>query len=287
MANQQQITENFLKYLEAVGYSPHSCKMLGSCVESFMNHLSPKYLSETETTDILAFHEWLKVRPNQRRPGGLSEQYIHHHLYALQVFFGWLEQTGQIRQNPMSTLQFKGPKNDARKPLTHPETKALFKASETLKDTAILHLFYSCGLRRSEGVSLDVRDVHFKKQKLYVRKGKGAKRRVVPLTGKVATVFKTYYEEERMRESRSHEAFILSRRSNRMSGNDMNRHVQKLSETAHLNRPVSLHDLRHSIATHLLESGLSVEYVRDFLGHRYLEATQIYTKVSRKQLKNL
>ena len=83
------------------------------------------------------------------------------------------------------------------------------------------------------------------------------------------------------------EAFILNRIGRRMSGNTYNRIIKEIVVKSGIERLCTLHHLRHSIATHLLENGLSLENVRDFLGHSYLEATQIYVKVSKYQLKSL
>ena len=80
---------------------------------------------------------------------------------------------------------------------------------------------------------------------------------------------------------------MTNRTHKRIRGSSYNSILKKLLERAGIQKEITLHCLRHSIATHLLESGLSVEYVRDFLGHKHLESTQIYTRVKNKQLWNL
>lgn len=94
-------------------------------------------------------------------------------------------------------MKFKRPKQNVKEPLAIEEIQQLLTAATTLKQQAILHLFYSCGLRRSEGEALNINDIHFKQQLLYVREGKGAKRRVVPMTEKVAKELEDYYLGER------------------------------------------------------------------------------------------
>ncbi len=216
---------------------------------------------------------------------------IHHYVYALRTFFTWLEITEQIYYNPISGMTFKRPQQNGREPLSREEVQLLFEAAITWKETALLHLFYSCGLRRSEGDALNIRDVHCKERLLYVRAGKGAKRRVVPMTGRVAKELETYYLQERCSYSakkvKDEEAFMLNRIGNRMSGAGYNELFKTLTGRAGISGEVSLHHLRHSIATHLLQSGMSLEYVRDFLGHSYLESTQIYARPSAEQLKLL
>ncbi|MBX9851804.1 MAG: tyrosine-type recombinase/integrase [Cytophagaceae bacterium] len=292
---QNELTENFKNYLQHVGYSKSSCYMLPECVRDFLSY-SNKQPNQITQKEIQSFYEHLQQRPHKQKEGGLSEVYINHHIYAIRVFLNWLESIGEIKYNPISVMKFKAPKNNPRQPLPQEEIQLLFKATITLKETAILHLFYSCGLRRSEGEALNIKDVHFKQQILYVREGKGAKRRAVPMTARVTKELENYYQEERRTaRAKDREAFMLNKVGMRMSGDNYNKALKEiLKRTESLSRTgsgikqeITLHHLRHSIATHLLESGLSLEYVRDFLGHAFLESTQIYTKVNQRQLNKL
>jgi len=280
--------KDFRNYLVQLGYSKSSCYMLPECVKDFLEFHNATHTQEFNTDHIKEFYEWLQQRPHKRKPGGLSEVYINHHVYALRVFFNWLEDTGQINYNPISAMKFKTPKHHPRQPLTLQEIQVLFESATTKRETALLHLFYSCGLRRNEAVSLNSRDIHFKQQLLYVREGKGAKRRAVPLTARVSKELESYYLEERIQVmARDTEAFMLNKTGTRMSGNSYNRSLKAMLERTQITKEASLHHLRHSIASHLLERGLTVEYVRDFLGHAFLESTQIYTKVNQWQLNKL
>jgi integrase/recombinase XerD len=284
---QNDFIEEFKNYLQHLGYSKSSCYMLPECVRDFLSHSkkAPEYITQK---DIWCFYAHLQERPHKKRAGGLSEQYVHHHVYALRVFFNWLESTSQITYNPVSVMKFKVPGSNPRQPLTQEDIQILFASAMTLKETAILHLFYSCGLRRSEGEMLNIKDIHFKQQLLYVRAGKGAKRRAVPMPARVTQELEDYYRQERIQSmSRDAEAFMLNRANKRMSGDSYNRLLKEILKRTAVNPDTVLHHLRHSIATHLLESGLSIEYVRDFLGHAFLESTQIYTKVNQKQLNKL
>ena len=279
----------FSDYLSHTGYGKSTCYMLPECVKDFLEYHNTAEVNEFATGHINQYYEWLQVRPHKKKSGGLSEQYIHHHIYALKVFFNWLEETGQIVCNPMSILRFKSPEGNPRQPLSQEEIRHLFDAARSLKEKAVLHLFYSCGLRRSEGEALSIRDVHFKKQMLYVREGKGAKRRAVPMPERVSMELESYYLSERITLARvkDTEAFILNRVGLRMRGTGYNKLLKTILQRTELNNEITLHHLRHSIATHLLESGLELEKVRDFLGHSHLETTQIYTKIHPDQLKKL
>jgi len=287
----QAIIQSFKNYLHSVGYSDSTQKMLPALVIEFMQHQSITDISFIEQQKVKSFIEFLQTRPLKLRSGALSEMMISHYVYALKTFFTWLEVTEQADYNPISGMKFKRPKQNIREPLSKEEIKQLFEAAITLKQTALLHIFYSCGLRRSEGEALNINDVHFKNQLLYVREGKGAKRRVVPMTEKVSTALEDYYLNERTnsitKKVLDEDAFLLNRNGTRMKGDQCNKLLQQIKEKAAIQKEITLHHLRHSIATHLLQSGMSMEYVRDFLGHSFLETTQIYAKPTAEQLKLL
>lgn len=281
----------FKEYLYQVGYSESTQRMLPALVTEFMQQQHITDISCIEQQQVRSFYEYLQTRPLQKRSGALSEMMISHYVYALRTFFTWLQVTEQSDYNPISGLKFKKPKQNQRQPLTATEIKQLFEAATTLKQTAILHLFYSCGLRRTEGELLNIHDIHFKDQLLYVREGKGAKRRVIPLTEKVTADLESYYLQDRcnskVKRVKDEEAFFLNRIGNRMTGDQCGRALQYLADKAGIKKEITLHHLRHSIATHLLQGGMPMEQVRDFLGHYFLESTQVYARPAAEQLKLL
>jgi integrase/recombinase XerD len=286
----QAIIQSFKNYLHSVGYSDSTQKMLPALVKEFIQHQSITDISYIEQQKVKSFCEYLQTRPLQKRSGALSEMMISHYVYALKTFFSWAEVTEQIDYNPISGMKFKKPKQNVREPLSTEEINQLFTAASTLKETALLHIFYSCGLRRNEGEALNINDVHFKSLLLYVREGKGAKRRVVPVTVRVIKDLEDYYLNERcgsIKKVRDEDAFLLNKYGTRLRGKKCNDLIQQLAEKAAIQKEISLHHLRHSIATHLLQSGMCIEYVRDFLGHSFLETTQIYAKPTVEQLKLL
>lgn len=259
--------------------------MLPNCVAEFLE-FTKNPIHQIQSKDITNYHRYLQERPNRRRAGGLSESFIHHHIYSLKLFFAWQIETGKLAENPISSLEFPSPRSKAREVLTAEEIKALYEATETLKEKAVLSLFYGCGLRRTEGEKLDLKGIHFRSNLLYVREGKGSKRRAVPLSEKVKQDLKSYALKERNPKG-NEMAFITNKIGKRTSGNSYNNILKSILERTENKKEITLHSLRHSIATHLLENGLSVEYIRDFLGHKHLESTQIYTRIKNKQLWNL
>jgi len=281
-----KILEQFTKYIRQIGYSKGSQYQIPNCTKEFLRQVAEPDIKKINQQHILDFYEYLQTRPLKRRTGALSEAMVNHYVFSLKTFFSWLEQSGQIRSNPISNLKFKRPWKNTRDPLSKEEITQLFEAAQNSKETAILHLFYSCGLRRTEAQNLNTDDIHFSKNLLYVREGKGAKRRVIPMNEKVKKELESYLINDKllMVNCKCKEAFMLNRNGERMRGNSYNKALKEILKKSGIEKAITLHHLRHSIATHLLENGLSIEFVRDFLGHSSLEATQIYTKVSKKMM---
>lgn len=283
----EQIIGLFKSYLSVVGYSTSVQRMLPACVQEFINYSQIEDMALVTPPDIVAFYEWLHIRPLKYREGALSNAMIGHYIYALRVLFDWIEACGQLEQNPISVLRFKRYEVNSRKPLSVVDIQKLFAVTESVKEQVVLHLFYSCGLRRNEGERLRLSDVVIAGQVLYVRRGKNSRRRAIPLTEKVTAVFDRYISKERNRIRQYGSSFMLNSINRPMSGESCLLILRKLLKRAGLNEEICLHHLRHSIATHLLHAGAGLEYVRDFLGHRRLESSQIYAKAAITQLPEL
>jgi len=152
-----------------------------------------------------------------------------------------------------------------------------------MRDKAMLSIFYGCGLRRNEGYHLDITDINLDSAVIHVRKGKGYKERLVPVSkGGVQYITQYLYDARPMliRDNKV-DAFFLSHNGKRLGGQMLMLCLQNLArktDNAELQqKEIGLHTLRHSIATHLLANGMSLEKIKDFLGHSSLESTQIYT----------
>jgi len=149
----------------------------------------------------------------------------------------------------------------------------------------MLAVFYGCGLRRNEGVQLDISDINFDRSMLHVRKGKNYKERLVPISKASLKHLQEYIYDYRPQLSQSKiEAVFLSQRGFRISGQSLLlrlKSLQLLSGNLDLqSKEIGLHTLRHSIATHLLSAGMKMESISRFLGHSSLESTQIYTHLT-------
>lgn len=286
----QNLLDSFAQYLEILGY--RSAKNLPRKLPEFFNYIEEegKNFAEITTADMKNYCQYLLARPNKRNSGALSLRTIDGYVFALRLLFDFAHKTNRIPFNPMSTLRFNHALKDSRFALSKAQISDLYQACKNEQEVAIMGLFYGCGLRRGEAVLLNLHDVDFKNKWLYVRSGKGNKRRVLPLTLGIANDLKNYCQNYRInqftRRSKpaDKKAFMLNANGQRMQGNSYWTYFKRILKRTDLPQNISLHHLRHSIATHLLEEGMSVEQVRDFLGHQCLESTQIYTHVQLEQL---
>lgn len=187
-------------------------------------------------------------------------------------------------------MRFPTLKTAPRQILTIEEINLLYDSCQDEREIALLGIFYACGLRRSEAVKLNLRDVDFRGLWLYVRSGKGKKRRVIPMPPKVAKELKRYCTKYRPTQLSKwtkpvdRKAFMLNKIGTKMSGCAYWNLFKEILQRTKIDKAISLHNLRHSIATHLLMGGMSIEQVRDFLGHEFLETTQIYTHIITEEL---
>lgn len=149
-----------------------------------------------------------------------------------------------------------------------------------LRDAAILELFYSCGLRISELISLDVGDLDLMGETIRVR-GKGAKERIVPVGGPAIQAIQRYRRESAVTSG----ALFISKRRSRITQQAVDLMLRKYIKHSSIPFEISPHKLRHCFATHLLDAGADLRSVQAMLGHASLSTTQIYTHVTRERLK--
>lgn len=260
----------FRKELQNLGYSKTVVNSYPKQIKNFLGHRK-KHFTEIQTKDILDYHNYLKTAIGKRTGKPFSESYIHSILLAIKLYFEYLQKTNQRKENPYQ-LKIKSPKSEERKIFTKEEIKKLYSKSTELQ-TIILHLCYACGMRRNEAVELKINDIDLENSLLYIRKGKGRKRRVIPFTKQVKKDIEFFLSVEK-----NNAENLLNITAERI----YEEFKKMLKKSGLDNQSFTLHCLRHTIATQLLEQGMELEKVRDFLGHEYLGTTQIYTRI-RKQ----
>jgi integrase/recombinase XerD len=296
-------SESFYKYLLTLGHSPHGARTKYRYLLEFFCGLEQKGIHEIgqiQAKHLSEHYQSLKKRPNKISGEPLSLKTLHHHMRAIQLFFAKQQAEGSIIKNPAGSIKFPYPKQTSqhkRQILTQSEIKELYNYAVSYQEKAILSLAYGCGLRVGELVACNIADIRFRERILVVPKGKGNKRRVIPLSNGVIGDLSDYFFKERQKLTKGRDykknepAFMLHSRGGRMMKGTYNKRLRALiirtGNEQIEQKQITIHNLRHSIATHLIEQGVPVEQVREFLGHSQLETTQVYTHINRKHLKNL
>jgi site-specific recombinase XerD len=258
-------------------------------VREFFNWLEKqgiKAITEITKPLVLKYFDYLKERKNQTKNGKLSKNTLRTHQQSLRRFTRYLRETGQ--DSFEVDIQLQGSTRNIKTIFSKEEIKSLQMACDSdvlgMRDKAMLAVYYGCGLRRNEGLNLDVNDMLFNKNLVYVRKGKNYRERYVPMTGGVKEELQNYVRYARPALMKSPvKALFLTVRGNRLGSNAMAERLQGLKEKAEISKEAGLHALRHSIATHLLQSGMGLDKIKQFLGHSSLESTQIYTHITNEQ----
>jgi integrase/recombinase XerD len=217
---------------------------------------------------------------------------IKRRLSAVRSFFAFLVTEGEIDSDPASVMG--APKTSARLPrvLPNDEVAALLDAPQPdtpvgLRDRAVLELLYATGVRVSELCSLTLGQLDLVQAQMTVM-GKGSKERLVPLHRYAVQRVRDYLSVGRpaLVTDRSPEYVFLSVRGNRLSEDAVRRLFKRYLSAAVSLPGMSPHTMRHTFATHLLDSGADLRTVQELLGHVALSTTQIYTHVSTKRLKD-
>ena len=296
------VIASFKEWLQTIGYNEQTVYQLPNHIQEFLHYSESKgYAGLYQiTNDLIKEHYYkLKDRSNKRKGGGLSAAYLNKHLQALHKFSDYLRQNGRLLL-PKLDIQTEEDNSEVTDVLTQAEIKQIFEVTNLpyeqrkndkgivyyeamqMRDKAMLTAFYSCGMRRNEVVHLDISDIIFEKSVLHVRKGKGYKQRMVPVTKQGLQHLENYlYDGRPYFCNDKNEAFLVTHSGRRLGGQQMllrlNTLIQLTGNAVLQHKDIHLHTLRHSIATHLLQNGMKLERIKDFLGHGSLDSTQIYT----------
>ncbi len=288
----QHTLQTYLRYLERErGASPYTLRNYGREIGEFLDFLAEKGIDAWDDVTPRLLDEWL----GELARAGVAPGSISRRLYEVRAFFRFLEKYGHIETNRLGSVR--GPRLSRRLPryLTVDEVFALLRAANedtpyALRDRAILELLYGSGIRLGELVALDVADVDLGRRELWVRAGKGGEERIALFGHAAEAALRTYLERGRPQlanPKRPSPALFLNRSGQRLSRVSVTRIVHTYAEKAGIRKNVTPHMLRHSFATHLMESGADIRVVQELLGHKSPQTTQIYTHVSQRHLKTI
>ncbi len=265
--------KEFLRFMEIEkGASRHTLRAYRKDLADFFA-LIDKPAAEVELSDIRGFIAHRLMKGGERSSVGRQ-------LATLRSFFRFLHREGHIGSNPARLVP--NPKQPRRLPrfLSVEEIVSVVEEPEGIgfrkaRDRAILELLYSSGLRVSEMAGITMDDLNLREGLIKVR-GKRKKERIVPVGEKAVEALKVYLVERALMKQQT-QALFLSRKGTALTDRSIRRIVVKYSREAGIDGKVGPHTLRHSFATHLLQSGADLRIIQELLGHGSLSSTQVYT----------
>lgn len=287
----RQLEESFKEWLSLLGYSKESVEYMPVMVREFFYYLERQditVLREVSGNTVEGYFFYLSTRPSYTKEGALHPSTLVNHRKTLTRFRQYLQQTG--RPSFEIPVRLEKQIGVMASVFTQEEIKQLYASTQDnlmgYRDRALLAVYYGCGLRKNEGAELQLSDILLDKARLYVRKGKGYKERYVPMSEGVIHDLKNYIGYARpmllayrAKGRETETALFLTDRGNPIRKDGLYFAFKRILERSGIGKPAGLHTLRHSIATHLLQSGMKVERIAEFLGHSSLKSTEIYTHI--------
>jgi integrase/recombinase XerD len=260
-------------WMEHRRYSPSSVKTYCGAAAQFIRFIKPKSVSEVNNNDVVRFcTDYILAK-------GLISSYQNQAVNAIKLFFR------EVIKGEIKVENIERPRREHKLPnvLSKEEVKAILQAPTNLKHRAMLSLIYACGLRRSELLNLRPADVDSKRHLLIILNAKGKKDRVVPISDNVIQMLREYYKTYKPKVWLFEGQIAGTKYSEQSLQSVMKQSIIKSG----IKKQASLHWLRHSYATHLLEAGTDLRFIQELLGHKSSKTTEIYTHVSEKSLQKI
>jgi integrase/recombinase XerD len=298
MNDLESLYKRFIRYLKKErGYSKWTVTSYKDGLDFFLSWCRVLELSLAVqiTKDVLENYRLYILGYRKSSGEKLCTATINTRISRLRSFFSWLNKKNYILYNPAESLKLL--KKERRLPryiLTKDEADIVMRAPNIdrplgIRDRAILEVFYSTGIRKSELLNLKVYHIDFNKQTVIVRKGKYSKDRIIPIGGRALYWVKKYLDFVRpsLIKTIDENHLFLDSYGRAINRNLLGALVFNYIKNAGIGKKGACHIFRHSMATHMLEGGADVRYVQQMLGHAHIETTQIYTHVSIGKLKEV
>jgi len=298
LRDMEQLTEQFLEHLRYErNVSAHTLRNYASDLQQFVDHIAPadpksgaRRFPELKNVDHLTIREWLaELHSAQKKKASIARK-----LAALRTFFQFLVREGLLESNPAKLVSTPRQEKKLPKHLSVEEAIKFIETPDTntdlgKRDRAMLELMYATGIRVAELTTLNLADIDFRNQLIRVT-GKRRKQRIVPFGEPAANAIRDYLKvrDKFLLSSsiseRDDEALFLNYQGTRITTRSVGRMVEKHIKICAGVHRISPHALRHSFATHLLDSGADLRDIQELLGHARLSTTQVYTHVSMEKL---
>lgn len=271
--NTTQQLEAFKSYMNYRRYSKNTIKTYSDALQIFFK------FNATENLEQLTIEHLIKFNNEHILKNNYSASYQNQVINAIKLFY-------RNRFNRTMEVDFiQRPRREKRLPnvLSKSEVKSILESPINLKHRAMLSLIYACGLRRSELLNLTLKDVLSDRHLLFIRQSKGKKDRMLPISDKLITMLREYYRAYKPKIW----LFEGQNPGEQYSERSLQLVLNQALNKARINKPVTLHWLRHSYATHLLENGTDLRYIQELLGHTSSKTTEIYTHVSTHSIQKI
>ena len=265
--------EEYLQKLELRRYANNTVRTYVGCFEKFMNHFKTKELIQIDENDIRVYLQELIQKK-------WSDSYINQMINSIKFYYE------VVLGMPNRFYAIERPRKQEKLPevLSKSEITKMIDTIGNIKHKCIIGLLYSAGLRRNELLNLKPIHINSERMVINVHQGKGKKDRLTILSKRILTDLRQYY-----RLYRPTKYLFQGLNQERYSGTSVAKIVNQAAQRAGISRKITPHMLRHSFATHLLESGTDLRYIQVLLGHRSSKTTEIYTHVATNnfsQIKN-
>jgi len=290
------IIAEYVAWLDTLGFSNGMIYDYKFRLYDFFEWLENKQIQSINLLNnrhITEYQNYLETRPNKKDKGRLlSVSHLNHNFLAIDKLLEFLHQYGMTNAPVPTNYRIKMDEQERIRKievLTQEEVKTLYacipktysrflfaeRQARQYELKLIFALYYGCGLRLSEGYKLRIQDVDFDKKTVFVEQGKNYKDRIIPMSAGVYNELQDYVYNYRHRLKLKHNRlFIYTKQTLHLRL----KYLQSICDDEGIKaKRLSLHVLRHSIATHLLQNGMSIENISLFLGHSSLDTTQIYT----------
>lgn len=263
----------FRKWMQQKRYSPNTIKTYTEAIITFLKYFHQKSTSEITNADLVEFNSNYIIK------NGYSGAYQNQVINGVKLFFTFSE------SKKFDIEQAERPRREHKLPnvLSKEEVSAILKAPANLKHRTMLSLIYACGLRRSELLNLKPENIDSKRHLLIILNAKGKKDRVVPISDKVIDMLREYYKAYKPK------AWLFEGvvKESKYSEESLSKVLHQSCLKAGIKKRVTLHWLRHSYATHLLEAGTDLRFIQELLGHKSSKTTEIYTHVTEKSIQRI
>lgn len=269
----QQFINDFVVYMKQRRYSANTITTYEESVIVFLRFFANEDVS-TMTNEHIERFNYEYIVANR-----YSISYQNQVVNALKLFFLTISKRKIIIAN------IERPRKEYKLPhvFSKEDVKKLLHCVRNRKHKCMLSIIYACGLRRSEVLNLKLTDIDGKRQVIWIRSSKGNKDRMIPISPKLLTMLQEYYKEYRPKVY----LFEGQTQSERYSEGSLQQLFKAALKSAGLTPNGTLHWLRHSYATHLLEAGTNLRIIQELLGHNSSRTTEIYTHVSKQSIENI